>query len=215
MPRVSEAHLAARRQQILEAAWRCFARQGFHATSMQDVFAESGLSAGAVYRYFPSKKELVRVTAETILGSIDVFFDQQLAAADPSPPAQLVERLTTKVVELATHDDVDRTRIALNIWSEALRDPDVGDIASTTLRRLRGRFVELAERWQATGHLGVDVNPDHVGQVLYGATVGFIIQRLLTGDVSPQSYRAGVAALAAFRPTVSVAEVAGGDPQPA
>ncbi|HEY9407971.1 MAG TPA: helix-turn-helix domain-containing protein, partial [Jiangellaceae bacterium] len=53
MPRVSEAHLAARRDQILQAAWTCFARDGFHATSMQDVFAEAGLSAGAVYRYFP------------------------------------------------------------------------------------------------------------------------------------------------------------------
>ena len=63
MPRVSEAHLAARRQQILDAARVCFTRNGFHATSMQDVIAEAGLSVGAVYRYFRSKEELVAAIA--------------------------------------------------------------------------------------------------------------------------------------------------------
>ena len=64
MPRVSEEHLERRRQQIVDAAQRCFARRGFHQSSMQDVFAESGLSAGAVYRYFKSKDELVAALDE-------------------------------------------------------------------------------------------------------------------------------------------------------
>src|SRR3954470_18901979 len=59
MPRVSEEHLERRRRQILDAARRCFVRKGVHETSMQDIFAESGLSAGAVYRYFKSKNEIV------------------------------------------------------------------------------------------------------------------------------------------------------------
>jgi AcrR family transcriptional regulator len=50
MPKVSQEHLERRRQQILEAATECFARQGFRGTSMQDIFDASGLSAGAVYR---------------------------------------------------------------------------------------------------------------------------------------------------------------------
>src|SRR3569833_792948 len=63
MPRVSDDHLERRRQQILDAARRCFLRKGFHLTSMQDVFAESGLSAGAVYRYFKSKNEIITAIA--------------------------------------------------------------------------------------------------------------------------------------------------------
>ncbi len=49
MPRVTLEHTAARRIQILEAARVCFIRDGFHATSMQDIQRESGLSAGAIY----------------------------------------------------------------------------------------------------------------------------------------------------------------------
>jgi len=55
MPKVSDAHLAARRDQILAATARCFGRDGFHRTSMQDIVRESGISAGLVYRYFAGK----------------------------------------------------------------------------------------------------------------------------------------------------------------
>ena len=48
MARVSQEHLDARRRQILEGAARCFARDGFHSTTMQDILRETGLSAGAV-----------------------------------------------------------------------------------------------------------------------------------------------------------------------
>ncbi|HLN64664.1 MAG TPA: TetR/AcrR family transcriptional regulator [Symbiobacteriaceae bacterium] len=58
MPKVSESHKENRREQILEAAGRCFSRKGYMATSMQEIFREAGLSAGAVYSYFKSKQEL-------------------------------------------------------------------------------------------------------------------------------------------------------------
>jgi TetR/AcrR family transcriptional regulator, transcriptional repressor of aconitase len=50
MPRVAESYLQARRRQIMDAAVTCFARSGFHAATMQDIVAETGLSAGAIYR---------------------------------------------------------------------------------------------------------------------------------------------------------------------
>ena len=56
---MSDAHLEARRQQILDAAEACFSRQGFHQTSMQAICSEAGLSPGAVYRYFSSKEDII------------------------------------------------------------------------------------------------------------------------------------------------------------
>ncbi|MCH8191827.1 MAG: helix-turn-helix transcriptional regulator [Chloroflexi bacterium] len=50
MPKITQAHLEARRQQILDAAFACFARQGFRQTTMQDIFREADLSAGAMHR---------------------------------------------------------------------------------------------------------------------------------------------------------------------
>lgn len=195
MPRVSEAHRSARRQQILEAAWRCFARQGFHATSMQDVFAASGLSAGAVYRYFPSKKALVEATAQSVIGSLDEFFDELRAKPSAPPLPELVRALTEHVEQLAGSGEVDITRVAVNVWAEALREPDIGEIAAGTLRQLRERFTEVARTWRETGSLPADADPEHVAQVLYGIAVGFLVQRLLVGDVEPETYSAAVRAL--------------------
>jgi AcrR family transcriptional regulator len=64
MPKVSPQHLEARRREILEAAWRCFGRKGFHETTMRDICDEAQLSAGAVYRYFTGKADLIKTVAE-------------------------------------------------------------------------------------------------------------------------------------------------------
>ena len=48
-----------KRSQIMEAAVRLFAEEGFDATSMQDIAREAGVAKGTMYLYFPSKDELI------------------------------------------------------------------------------------------------------------------------------------------------------------
>jgi TetR/AcrR family transcriptional repressor of uid operon len=58
MPRIAAEMRAARRDQIIAAALACFARAGYHATTMADVAAEAGVSKGTPYLYFQSKEAL-------------------------------------------------------------------------------------------------------------------------------------------------------------
>lgn len=208
MPRVSEAHLAARRQQILEAAWRCFTREGFHATSMQDVFAEAGLSAGAVYRYFPSKAELVRTTAEGIAGTADEAFEQMLAA-DPVPrPDEALRTAIAFITKVAEEGEIDRTRVALHVFSEALRDPEINEVVTAVAQQLIGRWTQLAKRWLVLGYLPADANPETVGRTLYGVMIGFLVQRHLVGT-GAAAYADGFSWLVDTPDAASVAKVAG------
>ena len=55
MPKVSDAHLEARREQILDGARRAFARQGYERTTVALLEQEIGLSRGAIFNYFPDK----------------------------------------------------------------------------------------------------------------------------------------------------------------
>ena len=64
MPKVSEAHRAARRTQILDGARRAFAKHGFHETTVAHLEEEIGLSRGAIFSYFPSKLDLFHALAE-------------------------------------------------------------------------------------------------------------------------------------------------------
>jgi TetR/AcrR family transcriptional regulator, fatty acid metabolism regulator protein len=48
-----------RRRQILDAAVRVFARQGFHACRVSDIAREAGVAYGLVYHYFDSKDQVL------------------------------------------------------------------------------------------------------------------------------------------------------------
>src|SRR5689334_18950733 len=85
MPRVSPEHLGARRRQILAAARACFVRDGFHATSMQDILRAADLSAGAIYRYFPSKDAIVATIAKEAIAQVADAFAAMLRT-EPLPP---------------------------------------------------------------------------------------------------------------------------------
>jgi AcrR family transcriptional regulator len=195
MPRVTEAHLAARRQQILEASWRCFARNGFHGTSMQDIFEESGLSAGAVYRYFPGKLDLVRATAESVTGDIGEVFDV-LDASEPVPePVAAFQLVVDGIVAAVAAGEVDRSRIAVHVWSEALRETQVGVLAREVGRGIRDRGAAVAVRWLGSGHLPADLHRGDVARLMYGLMVGFVVQRQLLGDITPAQYLAGFSSI--------------------
>ena len=55
----SKAPPVDKRRQILDAAVRVFARQGFHATRVSDIADEAGVAYGLVYHYFSSKDEVL------------------------------------------------------------------------------------------------------------------------------------------------------------
>jgi hypothetical protein len=60
---------------------------------------------------------------------------------------------------------------------------------------LRGHFVDVARRAQADGTVDPDTDPEYIAQVMFALIPGFILQRLLLGDVTPDSFCAGLSAL--------------------
>jgi AcrR family transcriptional regulator len=191
---VSDEHLAARRRQIVAAGRRCFARSGFHQTTMQDVFRESGLSAGAVYRYFPSKAQLVAAIADDVLEEVTGRAGA-VVERDPLPRvAELVREITT-VATRALGGESSPARLAIQVWGEAMVDEEMHDLAASAYRRIRQVFVAYATRATELGRFPGDTDPEEVAKVLFGLVPGYILQRVLLADVDPASYAAGVEAL--------------------
>jgi TetR/AcrR family transcriptional regulator, transcriptional repressor of aconitase len=197
MPRVSDEHLERRRQQILDAARHCFIRKGFHLTSMQDVFAESGLSAGAVYRYFKSKNEIIyAIATERQGGAVKLL--ETIVAEDPLPPfKEIIERFLTMVQSFL--DDDGALRVAPQVWAEALHDPAYREIVATLFVGVRGSWTALTTRMRDEGRLPEDADPEAVGTTLMCLLPGFVLQRLVIGDVDAQTVTAGLHALTGAR----------------
>jgi AcrR family transcriptional regulator len=192
MPRVSEAHLAARRQQILDAARNRFLRNGFHATSMQDVIAEAGLSVGAVYRYFKSKNDIVEAIAEQYASQVSDLLATLIA--DPDRSLADVMQGAVGVIDANIGPD-GPMRLAVQVWAEALRDERVGQIAEHVYSRLRGNFVTVARRAVETGELPADTDPEATGAALFSLVIGYGLQKMLTGRPDRDSYATGLRAL--------------------
>ncbi|GAB0103353.1 TetR/AcrR family transcriptional regulator [Nocardia sp. JMUB6875] len=190
MPRVSEEHLERRRQQILDAAQTCFARKGLHATTMQDVFAESGLSAGAVYRYFKSKDDIIAaLTTEASTELHATLFEA--VHSDPLPtPAELIRTVAEAIVQLSAPGGP--VHLIPQAWSLALTDPNIGDYVRTTLGGIRRLWQDYALRMRDIGWLPPDSDTDAVAKTMLGILPGFILQHLIMGDVDPETLYRGV-----------------------
>jgi AcrR family transcriptional regulator len=195
VPRVPEAHLTARRDQIIDAATARFAVNGFQATGMADVIAASGLSAGAVYRYFRSKDELIEAIVDRVLGRAADRFERLLDEGQAPDPAEAVAAAVDVIVSVGETAPVDATRVAVQAWAEALRNPAVATVAGGAYRTMRGYFVEVARRAQQTGRLPADADPAQLGSALFSLVLGFLLQRLLLGDVDPGGYVTAVRVL--------------------
>ncbi|MGK8525225.1 TetR/AcrR family transcriptional regulator [Nocardia asteroides] len=203
MPRVSEEHLERRRQQILDAARRCFARKGFHETSMQDVFAESGLSAGAVYRYFKSKDELITALATQTTVSLRVAMDLAINREPLPTPAELITMVAEEVVRRSGPDGP--VRLAPQAWALALVHPEAAVMVRETMMAMRALWVTYAERMRDKGWLPEDADVDAVGKAIIGLLPGFILQHLILGDPDPQTLARGVRTLLPYGETATAA----------
>jgi AcrR family transcriptional regulator len=194
MPRVSDEHRERRRQQILDAARRCFVRQGFHQTSMADIFAEARLSAGAVYGYFKSKHEIIAAIAVDVIGNVTHLLEP-IVEQDPAPTLDEAIRTALRSTENLAFGPDGVARLAPQVWAEALRDPALAAIVQGRYQIIHGLITELVIAEQAAGHLAAGPDPAEIAKVLVGSIMGYIVQRLLIGNVDPDSYAAGLAAL--------------------
>ncbi len=138
MRRANVQLAADRRSEILAAAQTCFARSGFHQTSMQEICAEAGMSPGNLYRYFRSKEEIIagiaeRDRAETAQNfaavSAENFFDGLAALAQQ----HLVER------------SLEEVALCAEIMAESRRNPAVARIYQDIEADVRARFIELLQ----------------------------------------------------------------------
>jgi AcrR family transcriptional regulator len=194
MPRVSDAHRERRREQILDAARRCFIRKGFHQSSMADVFAEAGLSAGAVYRYFRSKDEIITAIAEEVVGHVTDLL-VPLVEQEPTPTLDSVIRDGLLSVDDLAFGEYGFAQLAPQVWAEALRNDQLLGVIRSRYTVVREALSRLIVAEQKAGRVDVDAEPDDVAAVLFGSIIGYLLQRLLFGHLRPESYAAGLAAL--------------------
>jgi AcrR family transcriptional regulator len=183
MPRVSYEYMARRREEILEAAKACFAREGFHATSMRDIYRESGLSPGAVYNHFASKDEIVRSLGEQRLRETQAQRDALELIEDPVEALRLLAAGTRE--QLIREEDL---LLDLQLAGEALRNESIAEVSRQTFDATLETVVGLIGRAQRTGHLDPDLDADALARVLIAVFQGFAVQLAIGAPPERESH---------------------------
>jgi AcrR family transcriptional regulator len=193
MPKVTAAYREARRAEILAAARRCFLRQGFHATSMADLFAEADISAGAVYGYFAGKDELIAAIAEQNIASVVSRFAARVADGS----ADDVEEMIAGTFEvIRTEQEADGlAALAIQVWAEALRNEGLRKRLADLLDQLQDDLAAvIATRSGAAGRA------DQLAALLLTIIPGYIVGLALRGEAAVADVPAAVLAVTLSSP---------------
>jgi AcrR family transcriptional regulator len=171
MPKVSDAHLVARRRQILDAAATCFARDGFHRTSMQDIVRESGISAGLVYRYFTGKDEMIAAI-------VTEWHEQREARLEPGrdTTGHLAEVYLDLLRGLGDPAALDDLRLGIQVWAEAVRSPRIRELVRRGVDGPRAATSALLRRAQEDGTLPAGLDPDALARIFIAIYQGLRLQ---------------------------------------
>ena len=151
-----------RRNQIVQAAVRAFARRGYEAARVGDVATEAGVAYGLVYHYFHSKEELLetifRETWAELLAAIRAVEDTD------EPPREHVRKVVAIVLRTWSRDP-DLVRVLVR---EVTRTPHLQSEV-TEIQHAFDALERIVRRGQEDGSFRADLDPKLAGWSLYGA----------------------------------------------
>src|ERR1044072_6064918 len=163
-----------RRSQILEAALVCFARRGFHQTSMHDISGEAGISVGLIYRYFENKEAVISAMADrhkkeigevlararharTLLESLEILFTAHCCEDAP----QLV------------------SAFVVDLYAEASRNPQVADLVRDVLETAMDGVRDLISRSPEGQNAAHGLTPNELAELIFAVARGMLMLDVL------------------------------------
>ena len=180
----SKATAVDRRRQILDAAVRVFARQGFHATRVSDIADEAGVAYGLVYHYFPSKEavlnELFAERWSLLLGAIEE------ADGAGGPHRERLAAVAGFIVDSYRYDPNLMKVIIVEVTRAA---NSFGQTHLAEIRRAYESIAKIVADGQKEGAFRTDISPLFASMTFYGA-----VEQLLSGWIfeivpgSPDDY---------------------------
>ena len=147
MPKLKPEVQRARREHILDAAEQCFARTGFHRTSIHDICRAASVSPGALYVYFDSKEALIAGISERDRTELA----DRLATLATAP--DFMDALRQIGEQYFLEEPADMHRMCIDIGLESTRNPRIGEIHQRFDRFITESFEKLFQKLKDEGRI--------------------------------------------------------------
>ncbi len=176
MPKVSEEHERRRRQQILDAAMECFARNGYRATSIEDIVHASGLSVGALYTYYASKQELFLALAEQHTAqTLDAF---RAIYERPGPMAEKNRESVELFFQQMAVELANYCRVSFEFWTEAPKSDALQAERAKLCDSIRQFIVWALTEARSVGELRPDVDIPAAAELILALDDGLMLHHV-------------------------------------
>jgi len=189
MPKLKPATQRARREHILDAAEVCFARSGFHRTTMQDICKEALVSPGALYVYFASKEDLIAGIAERDRAK----FADRFAELSAAP--EFMTALSNLGQSYFSDEPAYKHTMGIEIGLESTRNAKVGAMYRSVDRFVLDSFEKLFQRLAADGRIAPDLDIPMVATVFSMIGDGMVMRRATDPDFDAKAVMPAVMAL--------------------
>ncbi len=163
-----------RRSQILEAALVCFARRGFHQTSMHDISGEAGISVGLIYRYFENKEAVISAMADRHKKEIGEVLERA---------RQVPTLLESLEILFTAHCCEDAPQLVsafvVDLCAEASRNPQVADLVRDVLETAMDGVRDLISRSPEGQNAAHGLTPNELAELIFAVARGMLMLDVL------------------------------------
>lgn len=173
MARVTQQHIDARKQEILDAAAQLFTEKGVGNATMQEIAEAAGLSAGAIYRYFDGKDDLLQAFFKHCVTEGPVALINQAAPDD----ATAIERLRAAahaVRDMWAEHGSDVVIGEMETVLAGARNPnEVAPLLRTAHDQIYAAIEEIITTGQTKGEISGQLDARALAMTLHAAVYGF------------------------------------------
>jgi len=184
---------SATRRDLLEAARRIFARDGFEATTNRSIAEVVGITSGAMYHYYPSKAELFAAVYDQAQSIVYDGFEQ--AVSGPGSLTERFQRVLDVAVEFNRHDP-SLGGFLVTVPLEVQRHPELADLMAPRRSRSGGFISQMVSMAMANDEFVEGVQAQAVEDIIAIVVSGLAIFSTINGDAD--RHAAAVRALSQF-----------------
>ncbi|HEY1330744.1 MAG TPA: TetR/AcrR family transcriptional regulator [Actinomycetota bacterium] len=177
MPKIGATVQAERRQNLIDAAWRCARRRGFRELTVDEICSEAGASKGAFYGYFPSKQDMQFALLEADARSLDELMVR--LAGSRHGAVERIRRFARAALEQSA--DPGRVQVRADLWADMLHEPGVRERFADTMSGRRALLRSWIDEAIADGELK-QIPANALAAILLSLSDGLMLHAALNPD---------------------------------
>ncbi len=182
MPKV--VNKESKKNQILDAAIKIIASNGFAKTRIADIAVAANIGKGTIYEYYRSKEEIFSAAFHFIFKQTDDIIATRLV--EITDPLEKLRIIFLSFVDIIDQNSVEFLHIMLDFWAEGIRHKDEEKLRIFDLNKFydeyRNVIITILEEGINKGVIRKNIDPFYVASVLFGASDGLMLQFILKGS---------------------------------